>query len=180
MAGIPRDSYGNTFTECLFVPRQQLWKRLEERAVAHLPPEDEAFIFIDEILPVFISLMEVYPLILKFYTDQNNNEPTWTANDKEWYMLKSYLGIWNAIEKFFMSCFLIASEGDADMADEIGEAFMTCDDVVECLFGYNFFQAIVTNDGYADFIDFLDSVDLRCSTIKLIFGGRQRLRNILL
>lgn len=123
--------------------------------------------------------MEVYPIILNSYRAQNNNEPTWTPNDKEWYMLKTYLSIWNVVEKFFMECFLIASEGDADMADEIGEEFMTWD-VGECLFGYNFFEAIVANDGYADFIDFLDSVEVWSTTIELIFGGQQRLRNILL
>lgn len=172
MAGIPRDSYDNTLTECLFVPRQQLWIRLEERAVAQLPPGHEALVFIEEIQPVFSSLMEVYPLILNSYKTQNNNEPTWTAKDKEWYMLKSYQRTWNIIEKFFMKCFLIASDGDVDMADESGEDFMTSD-MAQCSFGYNFFEAIVTNDEYADIVDFLDSVEVRCTAIKLILGSRQ-------
>lgn len=179
MAGIPRQGCCNEFTECLFVPRQQLWIRLEKRAVTQLPPGHKALVFIQEIQPVFSGLMEIYPLILNSYTAKNNNEPTWTSQDKEWYVLKSYQRIWRVIEKFFMKCFLIASDGDADVADETGEEFMTSD-VSECSFGYNFFEAMVTNDGYVDIIDFLDDVEFRCNVYKLLLGSRQRLRDFLL
>lgn len=130
MAPIPRKNYDNLYTDCLFVPCQLLWMRLNQLAISHLSSEHKAIQIIDEIQPVFSSLIAVYPLILQFYKFLNINDPTWTHLDKEWYILQWYRRIWNIIEKFFRKCFLIAADGDKDLADEpideIGRDVITC------------------------------------------------------
>lgn len=178
MAPIPRTNYDNLYTDCLFILRQLLWMRLNQLVISHLSPEHKAIQFIDEIQPVFSSLIAVYPLILQFNRFSNNNEPTWTHLDKEWYFLQWYQSIWNTIEKFFRKCFLIAADGDEDLADEpideIGGDVMTCAILIQCPLGVDFFKTIVNNNEFAKFIKFLDKVQDRYILIQVKLGDRGR------
>ncbi len=166
MSNIPRNALENSTAPCFFTSRQGLWLQLEKQSVAQLPPGHNAIAFIKSIQLVLSHLLRVYTLIINFII-AGNNATTWTPLDKHWPWVIEYGKVWGAIEKVLKRSAFIVSGRDEGFADQNARAFMT-GDVIVCEFGFNFFQALVSEEVHQNIGDLFYEIELFCRRVEQI------------
>lgn len=168
MSDLPTNALQNALTLCFFTPRQGLWVTLDKQATAQLPNGHIGISFIHQIQPVLSHLLEVYTFIVHFVEAGNNNNPTWTPEDKHWYWMSQYQKKWTDIENVLKKSAIICSNGDVERARWSAESFMT-GDIVKCGFGFYFFDRLLSkdvheniNELFNDIEDFCEAVEQEC------------------
>lgn len=79
--------------------------------------------------------------------------------------MEEYESTWTNIEELLKRCFLIASDGDADLAKRNGIHFMR-NEVNKCECGFDFFKALCSNAAHPDTAGFFDDIEVFCEMIE--------------
>lgn len=110
------------------------------------------------------SLSSIRSLV-HFVEAGNNNNPTWTPEDKHWYWMSQYQKKWTDVENVLKKSAIICSNREVERASRSAEIFMT-GDIVKCGFGFYFFDRLLSKDVHENIDELFNDIEDFCKAVE--------------